>query len=166
PAPAVHDVCDASSTLPVSDATTAGSWPQAHSLTLTLTATDHCGNHASCSQTITVVDTQAPTITCAGPQTIECPATPSFPTPTVHDDCEPSPTLTFVEVITSGSCPESSSVKRTWTATDHCGNSASCSQTITVVDTHAPTLSGQGGPQTIECPTAPSFTAPMASDTC
>src|SRR5439155_12870143 len=120
PAPAVHDVCDASSTLPVSDATTAGSWPQAHSLTLTLTATDHCGNHASCSQTVTVVDTHAPSITCAGPQTIECPATPSFPAPAVHDDCDTRPKPTFSDATTPGSCPQAYSVTRTWTATDHC----------------------------------------------
>jgi len=132
---------------------------------LTLTVTSN-GCPITCSQPFLVNDTAPPKINCAGPQTIECPATPSFPAPTVHDDCDPSPTLTFVDVTTPGTCPESYSVKRTWTATDHCGNSASCSQTITVVDTHAPTLSGQGGPQTIECPAAPSFTAPMASDTC
>jgi hypothetical protein len=50
---------------------------------------------------------------------------------------------------------------------DACGNtSASRSQTITVMDNTPPTIGGQGGNATIECPATPSFTAPTASDAC
>src|SRR5207302_9858079 len=39
-------------------------------------------------------------------------------------------------------------------------------QTVTVHDTTAPTIGGQGSNATIECPATPSFTAPTASDAC
>src|SRR5439155_12050800 len=43
-----------------------------------------------------VVDTTAPTISALpAPTTIQCPATPSFTTPTATDACDSSPTLTF-----------------------------------------------------------------------
>src|SRR5204863_1100423 len=44
--------------------------------------------------------------------------------------------------------------------------SAQVSQTVTVHDTTAPEISGQGSNATIECPATPSFTAPTASDAC
>src|SRR4029077_8924709 len=57
-------------------------------------------------------------------------------------------------------------ITRTWTATDVCGNTASATQKLTVQDTTAPVLVGQGGPLTISCPATPTFTAPTASDNC
>jgi len=41
-------------------------------------------------------------------------------------------------VTNSGPCPLI--VTRTWTATDPCGNIATCSQTVTVVDTNRPSI--------------------------
>ena len=56
---------------------------------------------------------------------------------------------------------------KTWHAVDNCGNtSAQVHQTITVEDTTAPTIGGQGSDATIECPASPSFTSPTSSDTC
>src|SRR5262249_6906165 len=46
------------------------------------------------------------------------------------------------------------------------GNHSSKSQVITVQDMTAPVLSGQGGPQTINCPALPVFTPPTAKDNC
>src|SRR5436190_12164 len=40
----------------------------------TWTATDQCGNRANCVQTITVVDTTPPVITCPANRILECPA--------------------------------------------------------------------------------------------
>src|SRR6185503_6996825 len=165
PAPTVSDACDPGPTVTFADSSAPGTCPQSTVYTRTWTATDHCGNHASCSQSITVVDTTAPSIVCAGPQTIECPATPTFPAPTVNDACDPSPTVTFADSSAPGTCPQSTVITRTWTATDHCGNHASCSQSITVVDTTAPNIVC-AGPRTIECPATPTFPAPTVSDAC
>jgi HYR domain-containing protein len=165
--PTASDPCDPSPTLTFADVMTPGSCPQAYSVTRTWTATDHCGNQSTASQTITVQDTTPPVISMLpGPTTIECPATPSFATPSVSDACDPSPALTFSDTTTPGSCPQAYSVTRSWTATDHCGNNSTASQMITVVDTHAPSLSALPGPTTIECPATPSFATPTVSDAC
>ncbi|MBN2508571.1 MAG: hypothetical protein JXQ71_17980, partial [Verrucomicrobia bacterium] len=122
------------------DATAPGGCAQGYSITRTWTGTDACGNTASSVQTITVQDTTAPVITCADALTLECPATPVFPPPAASDRCDPSPVVTFVDATTPGDCAQEYSVTRTWTATDACGNAASCSQTITVQDTTAPVI--------------------------
>ena len=138
PAPMVSDLCDPNPVVTFRDATAPGTCPQEYSVTRTWTATDACGNAASCSQTISVTDTTAPTIACAPAAAIECPGTPSFPAPMVSDLCDPNPVLTFSDATTPGTCPQEYSVTRTWTATDACGNAASCSQTISVTDNTAP----------------------------
>ncbi len=165
--PTATDACDPSPTLTFADVTTPGSCPQAYAVTRTWTATDHCGNSSQASQTIHVVDTTAPGLsTLPGPTTLECPASPVFSSPSASDACDPAPSLTFSDLTTPGSCPQAYAVTRTWTATDHCGNSSQASQTIHVVDTTAPGLSTLPGPTTIECPATPSFATPTATDAC
>jgi hypothetical protein len=52
-------------------------------------------------------------------------------------------------------------------AVDACGNSSNTvSQTITQVDTQAPTIGAAGANATIECTATPVFTAPTATDAC
>src|SRR5207302_795369 len=68
---------------------------------------------------------------------------------------------------TAGTCGNTYTSTKSWNATDDCGNtSGTVTQTITVRDTTAPTIGGQGSNATIECPASPSFTAPTASDAC
>src|SRR5204863_10125984 len=123
------------------------------------TATDHCGNSSTASQVIHVVDTTAPVIpTLPRPPYTPLSPSPSFATPTATDACDPSPTLTFADVTTPGSCPQAKDVTRTWTATDHCANGSTSSKEIDLVDTTAPVISTLPGPTTIECPASPSFT--------
>src|SRR5206468_3192481 len=95
---------------------------------------------ATVTQTITAVDTHAPTIDAAAANsTIDCTATPSFTTPGAADDCSGA-TVNIVGGTTTGnSCTRV--YTRSWDATDACGNhSATVTQTITAVDTHAPTI--------------------------
>jgi hypothetical protein len=55
---------------------------------------------------------------------------------TATDACGSAFTLTFADVKTNAPCAGSLRVKRTWTATDACGNGGvPASQTINVVDT-------------------------------
>src|SRR5687767_123444 len=100
-------------------------------LTRTYRATDVCGNSATCAQIITVFDNIAPTITCPADISIDC-AEDSSPantgTATASDNCGGTPVVTFSDGPVIGACPES--FIRTWIATDECGNSATCAQTI------------------------------------
>src|SRR6202035_5537229 len=119
-------------------------------------------------QTITVRDTTAPMIGGQGSNaTIECPAAPSFTAPTASDACGGSTVVLDSDTTAAGTCANNYSETKTWHAVDACGNtSGTVSQTITVRDTTAPMIGGQGSNATIECPAAPSFTAPTASDAC
>src|SRR5205814_5901049 len=165
--PTASDACDPSPTFTFADSTTAGSCPQNYSVTRTSTATDHCSHSSTASQTITVRDTTAPVISGVGsPETIECPATPSFSSPTASDACDPSPSLTFTDSTTAGSCPQNYSVTRTWTATDRSEERRAGKETSTVRDTTAPENRGVGSPETIECPAKPSCSSPTVSDAC
>ncbi len=170
-APGATDNCDAQPTVSVvSDVTAPGACDGAYSRTVTWKATD-CSGHESVtvSQTITVSDTTAPTLAGQGADaTIECPTAPVFTAPRAQDANDATPVVTEVsDVTTPGNCAGTYSRTKTWTAKDCTGNeSAAVSQTITVVDTMAPTLAGQGANATIECPAVPAFTAPGATDAC
>jgi len=103
---------------------------------ITWTATDSSGNSATATQTVTVVDTTVPGITA--PDSIQMEATSvdnivEIGTP-VYDD------LVDVISVTSDS-PDTFALGETvitWTATDSSGNSATATQTVTVVDTTVP----------------------------
>jgi hypothetical protein len=99
-------------------------------ITRTWTANDGCGNSTNRSQVITVVDTTPPVITCATNKTVPCGTAWSFDAPVASDICSgTNVTLTFT-TVTNGVCPQV--ITRTWTATDLCGNTNTCSQTVTV----------------------------------
>jgi hypothetical protein len=107
------------------------------------TAIGPCGNSATCTQTVIVVDSQAPTISYPAPVTVSCASTvPSANTASVtaSDNCG-SVTVSFVgDIITNQTCPNRYTVLRTYQATDASGNSATCTQTITVNATNPPTI--------------------------
>jgi hypothetical protein len=109
----------------------------------TWTFTDECGNSSSVSQTIVVDDTTPPTITCPQDIAIECDES-TLPGNTgslsAADNCDDTPVIDYTDQVTPGSCPHEYTIIRTWTATDECGNSSSCTQTIEVVDTTPPTI--------------------------
>src|SRR5439155_907668 len=139
--PTVSDNCDPNPSLSYADETTPGACPQAKNITRTWTARDACGNPSTASQTIKVVDTTKPVISSVGgPQTIECAQTPVFSQPTVSDNCDPNPSLSYADETTPGACPQAKSITRTWTAKDACGNPSTASQTITVTDTTPPVI--------------------------
>src|SRR5207247_4043237 len=114
--PTATDACDPAPSLTFADVTTPGTCPQAYSVTRTWTTKDCSGSTSTATQTINVQDTTAPVLSSLpAPSTIECPATPSFTTPTATDACDPAPSLTFADVTTPGTCPQAYSVTRTWT---------------------------------------------------
>ncbi|MBA3283764.1 MAG: T9SS type A sorting domain-containing protein, partial [Nitrosopumilus sp.] len=137
-----------------------------YSITRTWTATDACGNTSTAQQTITVEDNTTPIISGVGANlTLNC-GPVVFSQPTVADNCDPNPTLTFVTDTLSNSGANCYSVQRIWTATDACGNVTTAQQTITIEDNVAPVIAGVGQNQTIACPATPVFSTPTATDNC
>ena len=131
------DNCDSSPEITHSDVVTPGNCPQEKTITRTWTATDDCGNSASCVQTITVNDTQAPVITCPPDAIVDC-GESILPSNTgrasATDNCSGSSDIE-ITYIDGENLPDDAGVYhfiRTWTATDKCGNPASCDQKISV----------------------------------
>src|SRR5207244_11663353 len=105
--------------------------------TRTWQATDACGNSSSCSQRVTIVDTTAPIIKCSSTnKSVEQGAAWTFDAPTATDNSG-SATITILSTVTNvtGYCGSTFDATRTWQATDACGNSSSCSQKMTIVNT-------------------------------
>jgi hypothetical protein len=167
-APSASDNCDASPAVASSDVTTPGACAGSYSVTRTWTATDSVGNQSgSVSQTITVQDTTAPTLNgVPADVSVSCDSVPAAAAVTASDACAGSVAVSLAESSAAGACPGNYTVTRTWSASDACGNAASASQVISVSDTTAPGLFGQGADATILCPAVPSFTAPSVSDNC
>jgi HYR domain-containing protein/IPT/TIG domain-containing protein/WD40 repeat protein len=137
------DACDAIPT--VACAPASGSVFPIGATTVTCSATDSSANVASCSFTVTVSDTTAPSVTCPASFTRECTsasgATVTFGV-TASDACDPSPSIVCA--------PASSSVfpigttHVTCTARDAAGNAAICAFDVTVADTTAPSIDCAG----------------------
>ncbi len=126
----VVDACDDSPTITYEDVTTPGACPQEYSVTRTWTATDCVGNSSSCSKTIDVVDTTPPSITCPGDKTLECGESPGITLPTAGDACDNDVLVTASrsdgKTLNEPVEADDSPVTVTLTATDDCGNSATC----------------------------------------
>ena len=108
---------------------------------VTLTAEDDCGNTTTCDAMVTVVDTTDPTITCPATVVVDtdagvCEATGvDLGTPTTDDNCS------VADVSNDAMEPFSlGDTTVTWTVTDGAGLTATCTQTVTVVDNEDPTI--------------------------
>jgi hypothetical protein len=124
--------------------TGAGTAADPRVITRTFRATDSVGNFSEAVQTITVTDPTAPTVSAPDDLTFQCasdvPAADAS-LATASDNCA-APTVTVSDSSNNGAGSAASPlvITRTYTATDAAGNTASDSQTITVIDTTAPTL--------------------------
>ncbi len=133
-------------TLTFADVTTAGACAGSYSVTRTWTATDACGNTSEASQKINVQDVTAPVVSCPANITVNndrgvCGATVVVPKPTVAADCS-SVTLTnsFNETADASGLYPVGTTSIVWTVKDNCGNTSTCSMTVTVTDTEAPVV--------------------------
>ena len=115
--------------------------------TWTATASDNCGNTSSavtCDQTITVLDTIAPVLSCAN-MTVECDGAGNaddlaafLAGVTATDNCDSDVIITNDFTALSDSCGATGAATVTFTATDDCGNMGTCTATFTIEDTTAP----------------------------
>jgi hypothetical protein len=111
------------------------------------TATDACSNQVTCTQSVTVVDNQSPTIVCPAPLAVSCAAAVPSPNPasvTASDNCGWVGVVFIGDTITNQSCPDRYTVLRMYGAIDAVNNSATCTQTITVNATTPPTITAPG----------------------
>jgi hypothetical protein len=139
------------------DSATNGTEDCENVITRTYQATDPCGNTTTCTQTILVDDSTAPTITCPAPVNIECSSQVPSPNPasvTATDNCGGAVTVTHFGDVPNGGPACNYTITRTYKAQDHCGNMAFCTQLITVQDVTAPQIT---------CP--PDFTLPCGTPT-
>lgn len=107
--------------------------------TVTLTATDWCGNTSTCTMGIQTLELVPPTINCPqnmtilgafNPQGICTGVLPPLNV-TYSDNCDPNPVLS--NNAPPGAVLQNGPNTILYTATDQCGNSKTCSVTVTVV---------------------------------
>jgi DNA-binding beta-propeller fold protein YncE len=165
PPVSASDACGAA-TLDFVESRVPGRCRNEYLLQRTWTASDDCGNTASASQRLAVVDTTPPALAgVPADMTVECDDVPPPPPVTATDACGAA-TLDFSEARADGACPAEYVLTRTWTASDDCGNTASASQRLAVIDTTPPALAGVPADMTVECDAVPPPPPVSASDAC
>jgi hypothetical protein len=142
PNPVAVDNCSDATVTFIAQDTLPGSCPQNYTIIRVFRAIDGCGNEAMESQTILVRDLEAPVFDAGNEDdfTYECGTDIPVIQPTATDNCG-NITYTFVTDQPSGNACNQT-VIRTWTAEDECGNDSQFVQTIHLVDTTAPVISG------------------------
>jgi hypothetical protein len=107
---------------------------------ITLMVMDKQTNSVFCTVNFIVIPPPNPVLSliCVSNKTVECGSGWMFDEPIANTTCcDPFMTVNVVSNVTNGVCPKL--ITRTWQVTNTCGLSASCSQTVTVVDTTPPT---------------------------
>ncbi|MBD3636564.1 MAG: HYR domain-containing protein [Crocinitomicaceae bacterium] len=112
---------------------------------VTYEVTDASGNTAQCSFSVTVNDTENPTISCPANITVSndagiCGATVNYVTPVGTDNC-PGSVTSLIAGQASGTLFPIGTTTVTYEVTDASGNTAQCSFDVTVNDTENPTIS-------------------------
>eukprot|EP00055_Hartaetosiga_balthica_P017311 m.115075 g.115075 ORF g.115075 m.115075 type:complete len:3091 (-) comp9287_c0_seq2:1834-11106(-) len=113
-------------------------------------------NHATVDSSIAVLqvyDVNAPTFNRVPSNSkVQCDKVPAFNLITATDTCMSSnPTVTKKEVRLDGSCTFAYNLTRFWTTTDECGNDATVSTVLEVVDTTIPTFTKAPVDKQIDC---------------
>ncbi|MFT6922569.1 MAG: hypothetical protein ACJA1C_001575 [Crocinitomicaceae bacterium] len=110
--------------------------------TVTLTATDATGNSSTCTSTVNVLDTIAPTAVCQDITVyLDAAGNASIVAADIDGGSSDNCTFTIAADITSFTCAEVGANSIALTVTDAVGNSSVCNSTVTVTDTISPTAS-------------------------
>ncbi|MBE0641072.1 MAG: HYR domain-containing protein, partial [Bacteroidales bacterium] len=147
------DNCDSLPQISHTDRIVAGSCNHSYFIHRTWFAQDASGNLDSCLQVLTITDDNEPEVYCPPDLLLFCPAdtTPGLTgSATATDACDPAPIISYIDQVLPD-CGGTFTVERTWRATDECGNSAECVQTLTVQDTTAPLITCPGD-VVLDCP--------------
>jgi hypothetical protein len=146
----------------------------AGTITNTFVATDVRGNTDTCSFTITIVDSEAPVISCPANITVNstpglCGTVVSYNV-TYNDNCSAFLGMA-ANAIPSGNTFPVGTTTNSFTVTDPSGNSASCSFTVTVIDIEAPVITGCPANISVNadagnCNAIVTWSAPTPTDNC
>ena len=131
--------------------------------------TDCLGRTVSCSETVTVLDSNPPVFTgCVTNQTVPCGSNWVFNIPTASYLCSGSNVVVGVVGVTSSNPNACTQIfTETWAATNACsGAVAYCTETVTVQDTNAPVFAGCINAKTVVCGSVVTFDTPTASYVC
>nr|WP_242133148.1 HYR domain-containing protein [Aestuariivivens marinum] len=171
--PTANDNCTVSGSLIWTKSHLPGATFSVGTTTVTYTVTDTAGNSSSCSFEVTVNDTEDPSITCPADITVDnaggvCGAGVVYSV-SFLDNC-PNSTISQTAGLASGSVFPIGTTTNSFTVTDASGNTASCSFTVTVVDSEAPTIAC---PLDInvnndpgKCDAVVTFNTPLGDDNC
>ena len=139
--------------------------------TVTYTATDPSGNQSTCSFTVTVVDNSPPVFNSCPSNILldannNCNRTVSWTAPVAQDNCSVQVTASHIP----GSTFPVGVTTVAYTATDQNGNQATCSFTVTVVDSSPPAFNScppnSSLTTTNGCSRVVNWGAPVAQDNC
>lgn len=112
-------------------------------------------------------DVTAPTLSgVPAAVTVSCNQIPAVAAGITSSDAgDTNPSIVYAQIIVAGSCSDNYTLRRTWTATDDCGNAYAETQVITVRDNVQPNFTGTlpGDVTICSLPTAPTLNA---SDNC
>ena len=130
--PIATDNCDGTIIITKVDVVTPGNCPQSKTITRTYIATDGCGNSVTAVQIITIYDTKPPVLVNPPADTaVSIGNVPLPPVVIAIDNCDTLATVTYHQTQTApNNCGYI--IKRTWVASDDCGNTSWHTQTITV----------------------------------
>jgi hypothetical protein len=114
-------------------------------ITRTWAATDNCGNSNTCSQTVTLRDTERPTITCPTNRIIvalDANCQLEIPTirPSASDNCTPASQLVYTQNPSAGAIVPGPCQLVTVTVRDACDNASQCQVLVCGQDKTPPTL--------------------------
>ncbi len=142
---------------------------------VTWKATDDGGLTATCGFTVTVNDTQAPTITCPSNQVRNtdadlCTAVVNYTTPTFTDNCTGGGVAIQSGLISGSAFPKGITTVA-WRATDGAGLTKTCTFRVTVNDAQAPTITLCPSNQSLsmatgQCTAVATYATPTATDNC
>jgi len=140
----------------------------------TYSVTDVCGKSITVSQNlIRTIDTTPPSFTYPAPvsqtaDTGSCEASVVITAPVATDNCG-TPAMAGVrsDLASLNDVYPVGTVVITWTATDNCGNSSTCNQSVLITDNEIPVLSNCPS-DIVACENTStiSYTLPSASDNC
>ncbi|PHN05388.1 hypothetical protein CRP01_17910 [Flavilitoribacter nigricans DSM 23189 = NBRC 102662] len=137
---------------------TSGDCPNEFTEVRIWTFRDTCGNTLSTSQTIHVLDDEAPVIQESLPPDLVLACAEDVPAPaslTAIDNCDGKVTAILFEEINLGDCAHDFTLMRTWTFSDACGNTSTHQQTIQVLDDIPPFA---------DCPPSPAAPIEWSAD--